>query len=59
MAIYTASSISLLDEAYSSPNNSHVDFIAVIAHVKSLDCQTLFPNAFRELALQDDKYMLI
>ena len=58
MAIYAASFVSL-EDALSSPNNSQVDLIAVVAHVGSWDCQTLFPNSFRELVLKDNRYILI
>jgi hypothetical protein len=58
MAIYLASFVSL-EDALSSPNNPQVDLIAVVAHVGLWDCQTLFPNSFREIALRDNRYMLI
>ncbi|KAG0523398.1 hypothetical protein BDA96_07G120000 [Sorghum bicolor] len=53
MAIYAASFVSL-EDALSSPNNTQVDLIAVVAHVGLWDCQTLFPNSFREVALKDN-----
>jgi hypothetical protein len=37
MAIYAASFVSL-EEALSSPNNSQVDLMAVVAHVGPWDC---------------------
>jgi len=54
MAIYAASFVSL-EDALSSPNNTQVDLIAVVAHVGLWDCQTLFPNSFREVALKDNR----
>ena len=55
MSISASTTLISLDDGLSHPNNSYVDFIAVVDDVGTLDRDTFFPVGIREVTLKDDR----